>query len=106
MDMSLAAIGLGYTLYARNQFYFGNFMHMCNLAKLSLDELYTLYVAKNVLNWFRQDRGYADGRYIKMWAGREDVEHLREIVEELGREDFDSAALYDALATRYSLLNI
>lgn len=39
---------------------------------LTWDELYTTYVAKNVLNTFRQDHGYKDGTYIKIWAGDED----------------------------------
>jgi hypothetical protein len=77
---------------------------MCNLAKLSLDDLYQLYICKNVLNWFRQDNGYADGRYEKIWAGREDVEHMRELAQNL--DEFDGSSLYQALETRYKMLVI
>lgn len=50
---------------------------------LDFDELFKLYVAKNALNHFRQDNGYKDGSYVKVWNGREDNEHLTEIVEEV-----------------------
>ncbi|BFM16312.1 dUTPase [Maricurvus nonylphenolicus] len=70
--------------------------------ELSLNELYTGYVGKNVLNFFRQDNGYKDGSYQKLWAGREDNEHLVEAMAEL---DSQSASfkddLYSALAERY-----
>lgn len=42
-------------------------------------ELYRQYVAKNVLNMFRQDKGYRTGRYRKIWNGREDNERLADI---------------------------
>lgn len=65
--------------------------------------LYKQYVGKNVLNMFRQDHGYKAGTYIKIWEGREDNEHLVEILL-----DFDAAsgkeALYDALKARYPRL--
>jgi len=71
---------------------------------LSFDELYTRYVGKNVLNFFRQDHGYQDGSYRKQWGGKEDNEHLVEVVAEL---DHSSAGfkddLYQALEQRYTL---
>jgi dimeric dUTPase (all-alpha-NTP-PPase superfamily) len=39
---------------------------------LTYDELYRMYVAKNVLNMFRQNNGYKEGTYIKDWFGQED----------------------------------
>ena len=45
-------------------------------ADMSFDELYVGYIGKNVLNFFRQDHGYKDGTYIKVWNGKEDNEHL------------------------------
>lgn len=79
-----------------------NFSHLMTGADLSFDELYKRYVGKNVLNFFRQDHGYKDGRYIKNWQGREDNVHLVEILEQLDPElpDF-SAELYRALELRY-----
>ena len=69
---------------------------------LDFDSLYTAYVGKNVLNFFRQDHGYKEGTYIKNWAGREDNEHLVELVDTLdsAAADFDRQ-VYSALKRRY-----
>ena len=50
---------------------------------MQFDQLYVAYVGKNVLNFFRQDHGYQDGSYHKQWGGKEDNEHLVEIVAKL-----------------------
>ena len=55
--------------------------------QMDFDELYKKYVGKNVLNIFRQDHGYKQGSYIKVWNEREDNEHLEDILGEL---DVDS----------------
>jgi dimeric dUTPase (all-alpha-NTP-PPase superfamily) len=70
---------------------------------MPFDELYQIYVGKNVLNMFRQDNGYREGHYIKMWQdGREDNEHLADILHRL---DSDSASfkndIYRALQQAY-----
>ncbi len=69
---------------------------------LSFEELYRQYVGKNVLNMFRQDKGYKTGTYQKIWGGREDNEHLVEIVKAI---PIDSEAfqtlVYDGLLARY-----
>ena len=69
---------------------------------MAFDELYEIYVGKNVLNMFRQDHGYKDGSYIKIWQGREDNEHLADIMKTL---DSDSVTfkddVYAALADVY-----
>ena len=71
-------------------------------AGLDFDSLYTSYVGKNVLNFFRQDHGYKEGSYIKNWADREDNEHLVEVLASLdhGAADF-ADEVYAALALRY-----
>lgn len=65
--------------------------------------LFKQYVGKNVLNVFRQDHGYKAGTYIKIWDGREDNEHLVEVLE---LAELDSAnvrdELYNSLKARYS----
>lgn len=65
--------------------------------------LFKQYVGKNVLNVFRQDHGYKAGTYIKIWDGREDNEHLVEVLELV---ELDSAnvrdELYNSLKARYS----
>jgi len=63
-------------------------------AKLGMDfnELYKLYVSKNVLNMFRQENGYKSGSYLKDWNGKEDNVVLMEIVNSL---DVDSETFKD-----------
>lgn len=53
---------------------------------VGFDELHKLFIAKNALNEFRQTNFYKAGGYIKEWSGKEDNEHLAEIVEKL--QDF------------------
>ena len=50
---------------------------------LSWTELFRQYVGKNVLNMFRQDNGYKEGSYKKIWREREDNEYLVEIIHKL-----------------------
>jgi C_GCAxxG_C_C family probable redox protein len=70
----------------------GRFAEVMQAADLNFDQLFKTYVGKNVLNFFRQDHGYKEGNYVKIWQGREDNEHLAEI---LGRLDADSADFSD-----------
>ena len=71
-------------------------------ADLDFQQLYTAYVGKNVLNFFRQDHGYQDGSYEKQWQGREDNEHLVELAAELDSEQPGySDRVYAALEQRY-----
>ncbi len=67
------------------------------------DALYRSYVGKNVLNFFRQDHGYREGSYRKLWQGREDNVHLVEVLAEMtaGAGDL-RAQVYAALAERYA----
>ncbi|MBE9539275.1 MAG: dUTP diphosphatase [Proteobacteria bacterium] len=76
-------------------------------SELDFEALYTAYVGKNVLNFFRQDNGYKDGSYIKNWSGREDNEHLVEVMASLehSAEDF-ATQVYDALQARYRELAV
>ena len=69
---------------------------------MDFEQLYRTYVGKNGLNFFRQDHGYQDGSYVKIWDGREDNEHLAELIASL---DPTSASfrdeVYQGLAARY-----
>ena len=66
---------------------------------LNLDALYKLYVGKNILNKFRQDHGYKDGSYIKIWNGEEDNVTMQSILE--ANDDISPEGLYDALEKSY-----
>ena len=61
----------------------------------SFDQLYRMYVGKNVLNFFRQDHGYKEGTYVKVWGGREDNEHLSDLlaVMDVAEDDFAESAV-------------
>jgi dimeric dUTPase (all-alpha-NTP-PPase superfamily) len=79
------------------------FAALLSVMDMPFDELYTGYVGKNVLNFFRQDHGYKEGTYQKVWDGREDNEHLVDAVKSLDVSDSSfKTALYDALSTRYA----
>lgn len=78
------------------------FASLMQAADLSFDELFRMYVGKNVLNFFRQDHGYKDGSYIKVWHGREDNEHLAEILASLNVDEAGFAdKVYQQLAAAY-----
>lgn len=78
------------------------FWDLMQAAEMNFEQLYSGYVGKNVLNFFRQDHGYKDGSYIKQWQGREDNEHLVELTEQLDSDSADFAdQLYRALDQRY-----
>ena len=78
------------------------FLTLMRASDLSFDQLYRMYVGKNVLNFFRQDNGYKDGSYIKVWDGREDNEHLSDILSQLDASDAGFAdAVYAGLKAAY-----
>lgn len=75
------------------------------LCEWTWDDLYTWYIAKNVLNKFRQDHGYKEGTYQKIWdrKGREDNFYLEQIVDTLViHGEFSQRALVDCLANCYN----
>ena len=75
------------------------FIDVAMQSGLNLDTLYTLYVGKNKLNQFRQDHGYKEGTYIKIWNGEEDNVTMQGILEE--NENVTPDALYKALEKAY-----
>ncbi len=90
------------TLQGRN-FSAADFAAAMAALPMDFDELYRLYVGKNVLNHFRQDNGYKQGTYRKLWQGREDNEHLIEVLAELDASRPDAPEqLYTALVHRYA----
>ncbi len=93
---------------ADRQFHLDLFGRLMAGVDLSFDALYRGYVGKNVLNFFRQDHGYKDGSYRKLWHdGREDNEHLVEVASQLdaSRESFKDD-LYTALSERYRKIDL
>ena len=83
------------------------FLNLTRAVNLNFDQIYKLYIAKNILNKFRQDNGYKSGEYIKIWDGREDNEHLYEILETLLSNNDQvnlSEQLYNTLHIRYKTI--
>jgi len=75
------------------------FIDVAMQSGLNLDALYKLYVGKNILNQFRQDHGYKEGTYIKIWNGEEDNVTMQGILEE--NENVSPDGLYKALEEAY-----
>ena len=75
------------------------FFKLVHQSGLDLESLYRLYVGKNILNQFRQDNGYKEGTYIKVWSGEEDNVVMKRIWEENG--DIDPDTLYKELTRTY-----
>lgn len=70
--------------------------------EMTADSLYRSYVGKNSLNFFRQDHGYKEGTYLKVWNGREDNEYLVDIIERLDSSASDyKEQVYQALKNEY-----
>ena len=99
--LRLAVEDLARETLAGRAFALEAFARVMRLLPMSFDELFRLYVGKNVLNRFRQDHGYKTGAYVKTWAGREDNEHLMELLEGLERPETAVADLYGRLEARY-----
>ncbi len=75
------------------------FFDLVVMSGLNLETLYRLYVGKNILNQFRQDNGYKDGTYIKVWNGEEDNVVMKRIWEE--NANIQPNDLYRALTKNY-----
>lgn len=101
-DVLIASDALAGIAAREGRFDVAAFAGLLGAAQMSFDELYRQYLGKNVLNFFRQDNGYKDGSYRKLWAGREDNEHLMELLANIdtGLADAEKQ-LYAALALRY-----
>ncbi len=80
-----------------------DFFDLVVMSGLDLDSLYKLYVGKNILNQFRQDHGYKDGSYIKVWDGKEDNVVMKRVLDE--NSSAKPSELYKELAKLYLALN-
>ena len=76
-----------------------SFIDVAMQSGLNLETLYELYVGKNILNQFRQDHGYKDGSYIKVWNEKEDNVVMQNILKE--SENITPDELYDELKKAY-----
>lgn len=99
----LAIEDLAETTLANRGFDLAPFMRAMQTLPMSYEELFAMYIGKNVLNQFRQNNGYQTGEYRKLWQGREDNEHLVEILAALQDDPADlPLRIYTALTDRYA----
>lgn len=80
--------------------FINQFFVCCKVSGLSFDWLQKVYIGKNCLNKFRQDHGYKEGNYIKIWNGDEDNVVMVSILEKM--EDVSFNELYSKLEESYS----
>jgi len=81
---------------------FINLMGM--VPNFDLTKMYRLYISKNALNVFRQDNGYKEGNYIKIWNGEEDNVWLCKYVDNNDNISYES--LMDYLTKEYSKISL
>jgi len=82
---------------------FEDFFDLAYMSGLNLNDLYRLYVGKNILNQFRQDHGYKEGTYVKVWNGKEDNVVMQALWEE--NAALTPKTLYGALQKSYATLS-
>ncbi len=70
--------------------------HDCGL---NLESLYKVYIGKNVLNNFRQNNGYKEGTYKKIWENIEDNTVMNKILN--NNSTISPKELYQALDVEY-----
>lgn len=81
---------------------FEDFFELAYMSGLNLTDLYRLYVGKNILNQFRQDHGYKEGTYIKVWNGKEDNVVMQKLWDE--NNALTPKTLYGGLQKVYATL--
>ncbi|NOQ32012.1 MAG: dUTPase [Helicobacteraceae bacterium] len=79
-----------------------HFFELVSMSGLNLDSLYSLYVGKNILNQFRQDHGYKEGTYIKVWNDKEDNMVMKSFWEK--DSNLTPESLYNNLEEVYKTL--
>lgn len=86
-----------------------NFFRTLTLLDMEFHHLFEMYIGKNVLNKLRQDFGYKEGTYIKMWSHidfpesykEEDNEALMKLMSSLNNTNFTYEEIYEKLKQRY-----
>ena len=75
------------------------FFKCCKVAGLTFISLEKIYIGKNCLNKFRQDNGYKNGTYLKIWNGQEDNVIMKSILDKIENPTLD--IIYDELDKVY-----
>jgi len=75
------------------------FFKTCKVSGLSFKWLQKIYIGKNALNKFRQDNGYKEGTYKKIWDDKEDNVVLLEMLKK--NDDINFEFIYNELENIY-----
>jgi len=95
---------LAYGTLRDMKFVLEKFIKLCSTLNMNINQIYKLYMGKNILNRFRQDHGYKQKTYIKMWNGHEDNYYLMKFLEETDVElNFDTS-IYIKLEEMYECI--
>lgn len=82
------------------------FFQLVYACGMTSDDLYRMYVGKNVLNRLRQRNGYKLGTYIKTWDGEEDNIHLERLLQLLPTDEQLPVRLEAELQSRYDNVKV
>ena len=74
------------------------------LLNYTVEDVFKMYMTKNVLNEFRQNNGYKDGSYKKMWNGEEDNVHTFEVAKGITADENFADTLMAELDSFYKTL--
>jgi dimeric dUTPase (all-alpha-NTP-PPase superfamily) len=83
IEVQDCAENLAYKTLQDHKFHLEQFIELCSVLNLNIEQIYKLYIGKNILNKFRQNNGYKEKKYTKIWYGQEDNIHLMKILEEV-----------------------
>ena len=72
---------------------------------ITFDEIVKMYFGKSVLNKFRQDNGYSQGAYIKIWNDVEDNFVMADLISDIEYNDDFEDHLYMLLTERYMIVS-
>lgn len=86
--------------YEQNIELIKKFFLLMELNNMSFEELYQLYIGKNVLNKIRQDNGYKEGTYQKLW-GIDKLEDNVVLTKLLKENEYTFDELYKELTKKY-----
>ncbi len=76
------------------------FFLLAQFAAIAFEDLYKIYVAKNRLNLFKQNNGYKEGTYSKIWGDKKDSEVMFEMLKDI-QGDIDKNNFYEKLNLTY-----
>lgn len=77
-----------------------------NALGYTINDIFKKFDSKNILNSFRQDNGYKEGTYVKIWNDEEDNVVLQRIVESVEYDENFNDQVYKQLEDAYNNVEI